>query len=255
MAAPTVRDLNSLVNEIGAAYKPQQALLDTDISNAEKFNTQAVAGVDAAKTGAFGQIEQGAQNKGMFFSGFSPDAQAQYTAGTYLPKLAELQQTLAQTRSSLLGKKADINTDISNKAFTTREGDVNALRAWQQAEADRAFQIEQARLEREFQAQQNAAQIAAQQRAAAASRSYSGGGGSSSGGGGSSSGGSVTSNIQAMLTAAAGRDGKVNPSAWKQVASYAAANGLGFKGDNGFASRYWSYANDKHWKDYKNISV
>jgi len=156
-SAPQVRDLNQLIGELGQAYIPQKTQIDQDIQAAENSGQAQEAGLGATQKQQFGQIEQKAQNKGMFFSGFSPDEQAKYTSTVYLPALANLRSTIAATRSQLLGKKANIDSQIANQAFTVREGDVAAQRAWQQQQEQMAFQAEQARLAREAAARENAA--------------------------------------------------------------------------------------------------
>jgi hypothetical protein len=168
---PAVRDLQALISEYGKAYDPQRALIDADITANANAGAAQEAGLGAKKDQAFKTIEQGAQNKGMYFSGFSPNEQANYTADTYLPALAQLQATIASTRSSLLGKKADIETDVYNKAFNTREGDITAKNNWQAQQEQRAWQAEQDRINREFQASENAKQRSA---TAASSRASAG---------------------------------------------------------------------------------
>lgn len=253
MAAPVVRDLNQLVSEYGRSVEPQKQLIDTDIANNEKSGQAQIEGLGAAKDRAFGKITQAAQNKGMLFSGFAPDAQAEYTASTYLPALAKLQAAIANTRTSLLGKKADIDKNVYDKAFATRESDISAKRSWDAAEAARAFQAAEAEKQREFQRQQaeqayqRQLAMAREQRAwqaAQAARAYRGGGG-----GGAAP--NIVERVRAMLQANVGRDGKVSPTTWRQIAAYAADNGLRFGGAGGFASKMWQYANDSHWQDYK----
>lgn len=178
--APAVRDLNALVGEIGQAYQPQYQTIDKDVAFNEQSGVAATAGLQAQQRQAFGGIEQAAQNKGMFFSGFSPSEQANYTSTVYLPKLAELNQTIAQTRNQLLGRKAELDTDIRNKAFATRESDLGALRTWEQQQAQRAFEAEQNRLKAE--ADLRATRVA-----------------SSGGGGGRSSGAQKTPPVSAFL--------------------------------------------------------
>ena len=252
MAAPVVRDLNQLVSEYGRSVEPQKQLIDTDIANNEKSGQAQIEGLGAAKDRAFGKITQAAQNKGMLFSGFAPDAQAEYTASTYLPALAKLQAAIANTRTSLLGKKADIDKNVYDKAFATRESDISAKRSWDAAEAARAFQAAEAEKQREFQRQQaeqayqQQLAMAREQRAwqaAQAARAVRGGGGGASP--------NIVERVRAMLQANTGRDGKVSPVVWRQVAAYAADNGLRFGGAGGFASKMWQYANDSHWRDYK----
>lgn len=168
---PQVRDLQALIAEYGKAYDPQQALINADIATNDASGVAQEQGLQAKQGQAFKTIEQGAQKKGMYFSGFSPNEQANYTSDTYLPALAQLQATIAATRGSLLGKKADIQTSIYDKAFNTREGDVKAKNDWQSEQERRAYQAEQDRINREFQASENAKQRSA---SAASSRASSG---------------------------------------------------------------------------------
>lgn len=264
MAAPVVRDLNQLVSEYGRSVEPQKQLIDTDIANNEKSGQAQIEGLGAAKDRAFGKITQAAQNKGMLFSGFAPDAQAEYTASTYLPALAKLQAAIANTRTSLLGKKADIDKNVYDKAFATRESDISAKRSWDAAEAARAFQAAEAEKQREFQRQQaeqayqRQLALAREQRAWQAQQNAASRASSASlasmrygGGGGGNDVNRVDSTIRAMLESEMGRDQKVSPATWRRAASYAAAHGIRFGGAGGFASRFWNYANDNHWRDYK----
>jgi len=168
---PQVRDLQALIAEYGKAYDPQRALIDADITANANAGAAQEAGLGAKKDQAFKVIDQAAQKKGMYFSGFSPDEQANYTSDTYLPALAQLQATIAATRSNLLGKKADIETSVYDKAFNTREGDITAQRNWQSEQERRAYEAEQARIQREFEASENAKNRSA---SAASSRASAG---------------------------------------------------------------------------------
>lgn len=158
---PQVRELSDLQKLLQQSVAPQKQLIDADIAGLATAGAAQEAGLQAKQTTAFGQIEQAAQDKGMFFSGFSPDQQATYTADTYLPALAELQATIAASRSNLLGKKADLDTEVFNKAFDAREGDIAAKRTWDAAETDRRWQEKQAQLDRDFKARESAADRAA----------------------------------------------------------------------------------------------
>lgn len=62
---------------------------------------------------------------------------------------------------------------------------------------------------------------------------------------------SVQEKVRAMLDASVGDDGKVSPAKWRQLAAYAYDNGLKFGGNDGFASKFWQYANERNWKDYQ----
>lgn len=171
MAQPQVRKLDSLISEIGKSVQPQKELIDQNIQRVEESGAAQERGLGARKQRAFGQIAQQAQDQGQSFSGFTPSEQVKYTADTYMPALAELQNTIASTRGQMLGQKADLDRNVFDKAFSAREGDRDFMNQWQkmtkqqkfqasQADKDRAFQAEQAQIERNFQANQNAAQRA-----------------------------------------------------------------------------------------------
>jgi len=158
---PQVRDLQSLIQQYSGSFDPQRQLIDQDLAGLDASGAAQQAGLAATQKKAFGQIEQQASDKGVFFSGFSPDAQAEYTAGTYLPELAKLQATIASGRSSLLGKRADLDSTARTSAISAQEGDRNALLTWQQQQEQRAFEAEQARLARDAQAAENSKNRAA----------------------------------------------------------------------------------------------
>ncbi len=170
---PNVRDLQALIAEQQQAVAPQQMLLDQDIQRNDTSGAAQVAGLDASKKQAFGEIEQAAQNKGMFFSGFSPDQQAKYTGGTYLTALAQLQSTIANTRSNIMGKKADLNTDVFKSATGMRENDIATLASWNKMTAEQQFSASQADKDRVFRAQQAEADRRAATSNAAAGRAAS----------------------------------------------------------------------------------
>ena len=171
---PNVRDLQSLIAEQQAGLKPQLGLIDQDIQANDNSGQAQIAGLGAQQQQAFGQIEQGAQNKGMFFSGFSPDQQAKYTGSTYLPALAQLQATIAGTRSNLLGKKADVNKGAFDKATQMRDQDLAVLADWQKMTAQQQYSAAEAEKQRVFEAHQNE-----QNRRVTASRGGRAGGGTS----------------------------------------------------------------------------
>lgn len=150
-----VRELQSLIAEQNAALTPQYDLINNDIAANDRAGTAQEAGLEAKKNRAFKQIGQASQDRGMFFSGFTPNEEAEYNAGTYLPQLAQLQATIASTRSNLLGKKADLGTKAFDTAFQTREGDVAAKRTWDATETDRRWQEQQAAQDRAFKANES----------------------------------------------------------------------------------------------------
>lgn len=246
--APVVRDLNALIGTIGASVTPLKQQIDSDIAANQQYGDAQVAGLEAKKTRAFGDIEQAAQNKKMFFSGFSPDEQAKYTSDTYLPALAALQQTIAQTRSGLLKEKLGLDKDVFDKAFNTQEADRQVLADWNKMTAQQQFDASESEKQRVFTAQQNqadrnnTASIAAADRnasLAAASIRSSGGGG-----GGGSSEPSSAQNMAAALSSKTGSDGYVSPGTYSSLKNQWVAGGYGSAGS--FDSTFAGYRNPKN---------
>lgn len=238
--APSVRDLQAAIAQENAALKPQQEILDTQMTANEQSGQAQQAGLAAQQKTTFGQIEQGAQNKGMFFSGFTPDEQAKYTANTYLPALANLQAAIANTRTSLLGKKADLSKAAYDKASALVENDKNLLADWNKMTAQQQFQASEAEKQRAFEAAQRekersftAGQNAMNRSAASVKEA----------------GPSNQELFSSALARAAGEDGKVNPQAYNQLKNQWVTAGYGdFKS---FHDKFWTFANDKHWWDYR----
>lgn len=131
-AAPTVQSLNDIIGQITAAQAPEQATIDSNISANDQSGNAQVAGLNQAQTNAFGQINQNASDKGLYFSGYTPQSEATYTGSTYLPALAKLQNTIATTRNTLLGQKADLQTQANIQALTTQQGEQKDLDSYNQ---------------------------------------------------------------------------------------------------------------------------
>lgn len=173
MAPPQVRDINSLIAEQTAALQPQYQLIDESINQNDQSGQAQIQGLEATKNKAFKGIEQAASDKGMFFSGFSPNEQADYTASTYLPALAQLQGTIAGARTQLLTKKAELGKSAFDTATQMREKDLAVLNDWNRMTAEQQFQASQADKQRAFEAQQNEANRQAESRNASAGRAAS----------------------------------------------------------------------------------
>lgn len=234
---PQVRELNSLIAELGKGTTQQKAQIDADILRSEQSGAAQAEGLAATQKKAFGQIEQSASDKGMLFSGFSPDAQAEYTASTYLPALAKMQEAIASTRAGLLGKKIDIDADVYNRAFATREGDVTAKRNWDISEADRLAREREAEKQRAFQAEQGRLEREAAARQAAASRSASAGPNVAA----------ITTSVGNFLQSKVGKDGKVSPASFQQGRQqWVQAGG----NPDAYAQAFYGYVNRSHIDDY-----
>ena len=242
VATPVVRELNDIINTIRPSVDPMKKQIDADIAANQQYGEAQIAGLDAKKERAFGDITQAAQNKGMFFSGFTPDAQAGYTADTYLPALAALQQTIAQTRSGLLREKLDLDKGVFDKAFATQEQDRAVLADWNKMTAQQQFDASESEKQRVFTAQQNEKDRQAQLASASIGASSRGGGGG--GGGGGSSEPTNAQNMAAALSAKTGGDGYVSPGTYQSLKSQWVAGGYGNAGS--FDTTFASYRNPKN---------
>lgn len=241
--APTVRDLNDLIATIGQSVNPMKQQIDADIAANQQYGEAQIAGLDAKKTRAFGDIEQAAQNKGMFFSGFSPDAQATYTADTYLPALASLQQTIAQTRSGLLKEKLSLDQGVFDKAFASQEQDRAVLADWNKMTAQQQFEASEAEKQRVFTAQQNEKDRASQAGIAAANRAASSARASAD----KPDVAGTIKGVGDFLAGKVGKDGKVSPATFQQGRQQWMAAG----GDpSSYAQAFMGYVNQSHYQDY-----
>lgn len=231
---PQVRELQSLIKEQNKALQPHYDLIDSDIARTEQSGVAQVAGLEAQQKQAFGQIEQAASDKGMFFSGFSPSEQAGYTSTTFLPALAELQNTIASARSNLLGKKADFGKGAFDAATAMRETDIGRRFTYDERVSSQQFQSQEAEKQRQFTAAENQRDrnaAAAQASQAAAKQDYSG----------------VVSSVKAFLDPRRGGDGKVSPNTFQQARNI----WVGAGGDPAsFAQSFIGYVNRSHESDY-----
>lgn len=215
---PQVRDLQALIAEQKQSLLPQQQLLDQSIDANDQSGAAQLGGLEATKDKAFKNITQTSQNKGLFFSGFAPNEQAEYLGGTYLPAVAQLQAQIAGARAQLLGKKADLDKSAFDTATSIREGDINRLDEWNKTETQRAWQAQQDAAQRSFTAEQNA-----KDRAAAAA----------------SAGKSKTdpeeilaadrNSIASQLASDTGKDGYVSPVTYKKLRNAWTAKGYDSK--------------------------
>lgn len=246
--APAVRKINSLISEIGKSVQPQKALIDADIQSNQRAGDAQIAGLGAQQQQVFGQIEQAASDKGMLFSGFSPDQQAQYTATTYLPALANLQATISQTRSNLMGKKADLDTNVFNKAFDTREGDISRRFQFTERVEGQKFQTSERKAGQKFSAQQAAQERAF--KAAESQRDRSAAAANAAAANASDTAAffdQTRRDVAKDLKDMAGTDSYVSPSTWNNIKKQWTNAGYDAKTFNSYFSER---INKKHKKDY-----
>lgn len=235
-AAPVVQNLSDIVAQYQAADAPQQTLLDNESQQNEQSGNTQTQGIDAAKTAAFGDIAARANARGATFSGFTPNAQAGYVGGTYLPALAKLQAAIATTRNTILGNKASLVSTENNNALGTQKSQQSALDTYNQNLA-----AEAATEKRQQEAEAAAAALADKNNAAAASRV------ASAGPTAAQSAASAQQAANAYLSGKVGGDGKVSPAVFS-AARNSWVNGGGSAAT--FNSTFSNYINQSHAQDY-----
>lgn len=240
MQPPTVRTLDQLRNESNAIFDPQRANINAQVTAAGSRLNTAQVGLDAAKTNAFGEIDSTAARRGALFGGFTPNAQAKYTAEKFLPSIANL---YAQNEATVQG----LNTDLVNSEseqnkmiIGQRDQDQGKLDEFNQVQEERKFQTEQAnqayqremeklRADQAFQASQNALTRQAQAPNQADKLN-------------ADRGATATS-----LSKVTGKDGFVSPQSYQKAK--AAWTSLGYSGAQ-FDSYYGGFRNPAN-KNYK----
>jgi len=259
-SAPTVQNLGDIVKELQPSVQEQTDVIGKQkAANAAIYDAQRSA-LDAAKVQGFNDINSQATGRGMTFSGIPLNEQAEYLSTKYLPGV---QQANAQQNADALAYDksiADLNTNVFNKAFDTRTGQINNLNDWNkmmegqefttsereasqkystsEREASQKFTTSEREASQNFTASQNAADRAASAaNAARASASPS-----------ISPKAAVQSYLENNIDPSTGT---VSVKAWQRAAQMAYDSGIKFGGDNGFASTFWGYANDSDWQDYK----
>lgn len=165
-SAPVVQNLQNLVSQFTAAQAPEDAQIDSEVSQNDQSGTAQIAGVNQAKDNAFGDITNAANARGALFSGFTPSQEASYTGSTYLPALAKIQAAIATTRNTLLGSKANLASTANTNALNeqkTEQQELNTYKEQQQAQsATKALQLQS----EQFTKQEDALKLAAAEQSA-----------------------------------------------------------------------------------------
>lgn len=246
---PTVQTLDQIQAELQPGYTAQRGVIQKGILNTNETYKASELALDAAKTQGFNQINTQASERGVAFGGVPIEEQANYLSTKYLPGK---QAAKAQQQSDILtleGQNAALDTDIRNRAFSSRETQVGAQNQWNLQQQAQEAAAEAARIERDFRASQaekdrahQAAQAAASRAAQAAEQPKAP---------------SLVANIRAYLDqyvdaqGAVGTPGSVPKKVWQNAVQLASESGMKFGGKDGFANTFWGYADDNKWRDYK----
>ena len=242
--APKVQTLAEAMAELNPAYaQSQQVIQNRQSGLGAKYDAQR-AGITAERGEGFNAINNQATSRGGSFSGVPVEEQSRYLSTKYLPGLQQADYQQNEEDLTLQGELAGINKEIRVGAIGRIDQQQSALNSWNLQQQAQEAAAEAARLEREFTASENAKSRAAENARAAAGRAAS-----AAGGGNAPMGGADAA--RAFLLANANDKGKVNQSVWSAAVDLASKGGMSFGGDQGFASTFWSYADDGAWKKYK----
>lgn len=246
MPAPVVQSLDTILANLDPAYSGQEDVVKQQQGGLDAKYGAQVAGLDAAKTNSFHDINANANSKGLAFSGMPSEEQARYIGEKYLPAVAGLKtqqntenMSLSSTLASLEGDKRLRALDTQGSQQKSLTDYLNQQEAQQQQESfdrwkianDQAFTSTQNALNRNFTASQNTKNVVSPATAATG-----------------------------IITAALGSDGYVSPSTFNTARKlYVQAGGSAAD----FAKQYWNYTgvggtaaqpgkgkNSANWKAY-----
>jgi len=244
--APIVQTLDQIQAELQPGYTAQRGVIQKGIQNTNETYKASDLALDAAKTEGFNQINDQATGKGVgrAFSGLPIVEQADYLSTKYLPGK---QQAKAQQQKDILtleGQNAALDTDIRNKAFSSRENQVGAQNQWNLQQAAQEAAAEAARIDRDFRASQaekdrahTAAQNAADRAASAAAQPKG------------LSGSELNGWASSYVKGKQGSDKKISPSAYYAgFSDFYTQTGLGQDEYQAIMSKY---VNTSHAQDYR----
>lgn len=118
------RSLDAIVQELDASYNPSRQLINSRIDAIPGQGDAEIAGLKATQDQAFGDIVNGARDRGVAFGGIPLAEQAKYTAGTFLPAVAKVRQSQNDTKTSLLDALNGLNLDQRKYAQSVQSGEL-----------------------------------------------------------------------------------------------------------------------------------
>ena len=158
---PQVQNLEQILADIDPAYSQSRNLYNQQITALPGQSASRTQGLEAARNNSFNTINDQAVGRGLAFSGIPLAEQARYLGEQYLPGLQKISEDEASQRMSLQQQLAALEQDRYNQALGIRTGQQDTLNRYLEAERQRQFDAEQARLNREAQARAAAASRAA----------------------------------------------------------------------------------------------
>lgn len=225
--APTVQTLDQIMAELQPGYTAQRQVIGKGIQNTNETYKASELALDASKTQGFNQINEQATGKGLAFGGVPIEEQADYLSTKYLPGKQAAKAKQQEDILTLEGQNASLDTDIRNKAFGAREGQVSSVNQWNLQQAAQEAAAEAARIQRDFTASEAAKDRANQNAQNAANRAA-----------GADKPADKTQLVLGLLKEGMGGDGYVSPGTFNLARDVWVANGGDYKA---FTDTYWRY--------------
>lgn len=129
---PKVRNVDQILAELDPAFKPQRQLIQKQqaaLPNQLRAGRQRLEG---EQKNAFGEINRGANRRGLNFSGIPLAEQADFTSDVFLPGLTDLESQNQQQGFALQQALNDIFANQRTQAQTIRQQEQDRLFAFQQ---------------------------------------------------------------------------------------------------------------------------
>ena len=149
MQPPQVQSIEEIMKMYDPLYAARRNDINTQIQQAPQYEQAALSQADALKNQAFGQITQGAQNKGLFFSGIPLAEQAGYLATQYAPKVLGVKQDTMKQQGLLRSTLSELAGEQSKMALGTQQD--QQKQAMTYSEARRAEEVQRQRDQQNFQ--------------------------------------------------------------------------------------------------------
>lgn len=169
---PVVRKRQVIQKSLDPVFNPQRQLLQKQISGVDQSLQGDIAGLEAKKTRAFEDITEGANRRGLVFSGIPLQEQAEFVATDFLPAQARLKQGAQDKKFALqqamfeLGERQRTQAESvfqqeqdRLQAYLARQEQLAAQRSAAQAQIEAARISAQAALEAARMGQQQAAGV------------------------------------------------------------------------------------------------
>lgn len=142
---PTVQNLEEIIAQLEPGNAGVRNIYNTQLA-AIPGQTQAMReGLEVGKQNEFRNIRRTANASGNAFSGVPVEEQMRYVGEKYMPSLAAAEGAAIQQQTELQKALAMLDLETRNRAFDTREGQLKSRQAFEEAERDRAFQMQKQR--------------------------------------------------------------------------------------------------------------